>query len=189
MSWPACVAHPRRPMQLPSSPPMAEPVIVPRNLTARAAHRVAGNPVTSRPDDAVGNCFPGLELDVRNLDRRFFPGLVFDFVARDDIYADYDQPHRYGARLAFVDLVNDPDVQGRSKLAMDLMSVLQGNAGTLLATGEWYIEWIEQDHHRIAMSSTGSDGSEHPLDGLYVWRIVRGLEPLHRADDGTDHTV
>ena len=35
-------------------------------------------------DDAVANCYPGLELDVRNLDRRFFPGLVIDFVARDD---------------------------------------------------------------------------------------------------------
>src|SRR5215470_9056146 len=47
--------------------------IFPRNLTAQADYLVPGNPVISRPEDAVANCFPGLELDVRNLDRRFFP--------------------------------------------------------------------------------------------------------------------
>jgi Ferritin-like len=168
---------------------MPEPAITPRNLTARAAHRVVGNPATSRPEDAVANCFPGLELDVRNLDRRFFPGLVFDYVARDDIYADYDQPDRYGARLAFIDLVNDPDVQGSSPLAVNLMNQLQGNAGTLLATGDWYIEWIEQGERRISMSSKTSDGRENPLDGLYVWRIIRGLEPLQRSIDDSEHPV
>src|SRR5262245_6330297 len=45
------------------------PKIVPRNLTARAA--IFGNPAITRPEDAVGNCYPGLEIDVRNLDRRF----------------------------------------------------------------------------------------------------------------------
>ena len=54
--------------------------IFPRNLTARAGYLVPGNPVVTRPEDAVANCFPGLELDVRNLERRFFPGLVFNFV-------------------------------------------------------------------------------------------------------------
>src|SRR4051794_34912163 len=54
--------------------------IFPRNLTAQAAYLVPGNPVVTRPEDAVANCFPGLELDIRNLDRRFFPGLVFNFV-------------------------------------------------------------------------------------------------------------
>ena len=48
--------------------------IKPRNRTARAAG-VVGNPASARLDAAVGNCFPGLELDVRNLDGRFFPGL------------------------------------------------------------------------------------------------------------------
>jgi hypothetical protein len=49
--------------------------IFPRNLTARAAVKIAGNPVTTRLESGVGNCFPGLEFDHRNLDRRFFPGL------------------------------------------------------------------------------------------------------------------
>ena len=47
----------------------------PVNLTARAAYLVPGNPAITRPEDAVANCYPGLELDIRNLDRRFFPGL------------------------------------------------------------------------------------------------------------------
>src|SRR5947209_2202598 len=72
--------------------------IFPRNLTARAGYLVPGNPVVTRPEDAVANCFPGLEVDIRNLDRRFFPGLVFEFVAD-------------GAWLAYVDALEDPDLQ------------------------------------------------------------------------------
>ncbi|MFF3335598.1 ferritin-like domain-containing protein [Streptomyces sp. NPDC002888] len=53
--------------------------VFPRNLTARAAHRVRGNPSGSRPESGVDNCFPGLEFDQRNLDKAFFPGLTFDF--------------------------------------------------------------------------------------------------------------
>ncbi len=53
--------------------------VLPRNLTARADHLVAGNPMTARPESGVGNAHPGLEFDVRVLDRHFLPGLVFDF--------------------------------------------------------------------------------------------------------------
>src|ERR1035438_10367252 len=53
--------------------------IFPLNLTAKAATVVTGNPVTTRLEGGVSNCFPGLEFDHRNLDRRFFPGLVFSF--------------------------------------------------------------------------------------------------------------
>jgi hypothetical protein len=52
----------------------------PRNRTARlVAARAAGNPVTTELESGVGNCFPGLEADLRNLDRRFFPYLAVDF--------------------------------------------------------------------------------------------------------------
>ena len=51
----------------------------PRNASAeRLFGRAAGNPVTSRPEAGIGNCFPGLECDLRNLERRFFPGLEVD---------------------------------------------------------------------------------------------------------------
>src|SRR4051812_39919539 len=58
------------------SPPQK---IFPRNLTARAAAVVRGNPVVSRPESGADNSHPGLEFDQRNLDRGFFPGLLFDF--------------------------------------------------------------------------------------------------------------
>jgi hypothetical protein len=59
---------------------MPDDKLLPRNRTARlAAARAAGNPVTTELESGVGNCFPGLELDARNLDRRFFPYLTVDF--------------------------------------------------------------------------------------------------------------
>lgn len=148
--------------------------IFPRNLTARAAYLVAGNPVVTRPEDAVANCFPGLELDIRNLDRRFFPGLVFEFV--ED-----------GARLAYVDALQDPDLQVDNpeaqrvykKLDIDpakaeeLYNTLTGDEGAPLAKGLWYLDWIEQKGNRLSMDRA----RERPLDNSTVWRLVRSLEP------------
>ncbi len=54
-------------------------MLLPRNLTARAAHVVRGNPVNTRPESGVDNSHPGLEFDQRMMSRAFFPGLVFDF--------------------------------------------------------------------------------------------------------------
>ena len=54
--------------------------LLPRNRTARLAQaveaRAAGNPVVTELEAGVGNCFPGLEMDLRNLERRFFPHLA-----------------------------------------------------------------------------------------------------------------
>lgn len=159
--------------------------IFPRNLTARAAHQVAGNPDISRPEDAVANCYPGLELDVRNLDRRFFPGLLFNYIARPDNSEPYKTPMRYGARLVYKDFRNDPDLavpyskemaadlpSWVEPLAKNLLGDLRGDKGAALDEGTWYIDWIEQgSNRRIFMNRR--DGT--PLDGLAVWRIVRGL--------------
>ncbi|HRI63412.1 MAG TPA: ferritin-like domain-containing protein [Polyangium sp.] len=157
---------------------MTQAKITPRNLTARLAHVAVGNPASSSISDAVANCYPGLEMDVRNLDRRFFPGLVFEFVARDDTSAPYSQPLRYGARLSYVDVDLDPDLQLDTPAAQKLNAALNGDAGSLLSSGgEWYIDWIVQSGKKISMSSVAADGSEFFYDGLWVWRLVRGLEP------------
>lgn len=58
--------------------------LIPRNATAvqsarrsQELHHVAkGNPVTSRPITAIGNCTPGLEVDFRAVWRRMFEGIV-----------------------------------------------------------------------------------------------------------------
>jgi hypothetical protein len=60
--------------------------LVPRNAPALrksweknpAPHLVAGNPISTRLESGIGNCFPGLECDLRNLERRFFPFLEMD---------------------------------------------------------------------------------------------------------------
>jgi hypothetical protein len=65
----------------------APPVkLIPRNVAAlrpgqdaaAATALVAGNSVATRLESGVGNCFPGLEFDARNLERRFFPFLEID---------------------------------------------------------------------------------------------------------------
>jgi hypothetical protein len=60
--------------------------LVPRNVAALrrgqnqrdGVRLVPGNPVSTRLESGVGNCFPGLECDLRNLERRFFPFLEVD---------------------------------------------------------------------------------------------------------------
>ena len=59
------------------------PKLLPRNVSAlrrgrdpaAATNATAGNPVSSRLESGIGNFFPGLECDMRNLERRFFPFL------------------------------------------------------------------------------------------------------------------
>ena len=60
--------------------------LIPRNVAAlrrgqtpaNLVRPVSGNPVSTRLESGVGNCFPGLECDLRNLERRFFPFLEVD---------------------------------------------------------------------------------------------------------------
>ena len=60
--------------------------LIPRNVAAlrrgqppaAGAATVPGNPASTRLESGVGNCFPGLECDLRNLERRFFPFLEVD---------------------------------------------------------------------------------------------------------------
>jgi hypothetical protein len=155
----------------------AETKIFPRNLTARAAYLPIGNPIVTRPEDAVANCYPGLELDVRNLDRRFFPGLVFNFVQP----ADDSKPG--GAKLAYVDVEEDPDLQLNFKQNRDRvcgqLGISREDAEDLIdkladleskaQSGDWFLDWIKQGERTIR---TPSD-----VPGLTVWRLIRGLEP------------
>jgi hypothetical protein len=59
----------------PASGPGAKPTLTPRNLTAQLYHEAAGNPVNSRPEMAIANCCPGLEVDFRAVWRRLFKGI------------------------------------------------------------------------------------------------------------------
>ncbi len=59
---------------------LARNVAAVRRSSALAVEQVAGNPVSTRLESGVGNCFPGLECDLRNLERRFLPFLEVEFV-------------------------------------------------------------------------------------------------------------
>jgi hypothetical protein len=52
------------------------PPLTPRNRTAQLNYVAAGNPISSRPVNAIANCCPGLEMDFRAVWRRIFEGLV-----------------------------------------------------------------------------------------------------------------
>lgn len=151
--------------------------IFPRNLTARLAYQAAGNPVSSRLEDEVGNCFPGLGIDLRNLDRRFFPGLVFNFAGREHRELDPEKPELYGARLASVEDECDPDLHTSDPVAIALLAEFHSPRGRELREGEWFIETIEQHGKEIALSDRNSQGEPIPMDGMAVWRIVRSLSP------------
>ena len=132
--------------------------IFPLNLTAKAAAIVTGNPVTTRLEGGVGNCFPGLEFDHRNLDRRFFPGLIFEF------------GDSTGAQLVRVDS-GDPDLDPATfeglpadapppAVQSTLQTALGGATGTTLGQGSWVLDSIKQDTRTMAVGS---------LDAMTAW--------------------
>ncbi|MEM6839504.1 MAG: hypothetical protein AAF827_17370 [Cyanobacteria bacterium P01_D01_bin.6] len=151
--------------------------IFPRNLTARLAYQAAGNPVSSRLEDEVGNCFPGLGIDLRNLDRRFFPGLVFNFAGREHRELDPECPDLYGARLVSVEDECDPDLHQATPEAIALLAVFHSPKGRELRRGDWFIDAIEQGGKAVALYDRNSKGEPIPMDGMAVWRIVRSLSP------------
>lgn len=167
--------------------------IMPRNLTARAAVQIVGNPVSTRLEAGVANCFPGLEWDVRGLDRRFFPGLVFQYVTTPLLPNRGTLAFQQGARLAYLDSIDDPALPANSSQpwVRDLLAAFEQNIGepNPLASGRWYLEWFEQHGKRFSMR----DSQNQPYDGELVWRLVRGIEAdiplaialLARDENGT----
>jgi hypothetical protein len=152
----------------------AKPRVTPRNLTARAAYRAAGNPANTRLESAVGNCFPGLEMDVRDLDRRFFPGLVFNAVRVPLNPAPEAPENTEGFHLVYVDYIYDPMLPADSAQpwVQMLLGDYTGALGTQLSQGRWFLSWVKQADRKITMYDR--DGA--PIDGMTVWRFIRSLE-------------
>ncbi|MDQ6837567.1 MAG: hypothetical protein M3137_04295 [Actinomycetota bacterium] len=154
---------------------------VPVNLSARLQRSAAGNPAAARLASGVANCFPGLEFDHRNLDRRFFPGLVVEFA--DPLVA---QPSMGGV-VTVVDL-DDPVLADAAATHPGLADDLAALAADMTADPRaWWIVRIVQGGVAIDPQSIKGLG----LDSLGTWRIVRSLEPgpvqlvLNRfGDDG-----
>ncbi|QOZ71014.1 hypothetical protein WN72_35425 [Bradyrhizobium arachidis] len=154
--------------------------IFPRNLTARsnsALERVVGNPANTRLESGVANCFPGLEFDVRTLDNRFFPGLLFRFVTKPLYPEEGTIPNQQGVRLLYIDYLNDPMLPETSELSWVKKLLTDYDANGKLAQavskGRWYLDWIEQDGKRLSM--TDPQGNYYSCE--IAWRFIRGLSP------------
>lgn len=141
--------------------------IIPQNLTAKAAYNIVGNPPSTRPESGVANCFPGLEYDHRNLDCRFFPGLLVSYIAEGP---------QQGIKVSAV-AANDRALQsppGRyRKIASQLVADLRDLPSGFPEDADWFIVAIEQSGVRITLV----DDTGAPLDGLTGWRLIRGLRP------------
>jgi hypothetical protein len=137
--------------------------IFPRNLTARAAVKIAGNPVTTRLESGVGNCFPGLEFDHRNLDRRFFPGLVFNFGVIPPVLQSVD--------------VQDPALADTSRQGSAALSDAVLKALDTLRSGEWRLSSVAQGGGALDLQAMAAVPLAVQPDPALFWRIVRSLTP------------
>lgn len=79
-----------------------------KNLTAQLQYRGAGNSPGTHPDSAISNCYPGLEMDFRNVWKRIFVGIELHESSNLVIAVDVDAPPSLallanGYRLVSVD--------------------------------------------------------------------------------------
>ncbi|MFC9504146.1 ferritin-like domain-containing protein [Streptomyces sp. NPDC057002] len=136
--------------------PVPKGKVFPRNLTARADYAVPGNPSGSRPESGVDNCFPGLEFDQRNLEKAFFPGLLFDF------------HHGGGSRLI-----------GVTEGAPSVLDLTAADLGAGVETDPWRLHlWAVCG--RTTVDQTESQApvfNATSRSGLALWRRVHDLLP------------
>jgi len=79
------------------SPADRAPKLTPRNRSALVSYAAAGNPVSSRPINAIANCCPGLEVDFRAVWRRILEGLVLR--EYDNLVIDVDPRQDHPGKL------------------------------------------------------------------------------------------
>jgi hypothetical protein len=112
--------------------------LLPRNVAAlrrgqnpqATVHPVSGNPVSTRLESGVGNCFPGLECDLRNLERRFFPFLEVDI---EEIQTG---PR---IRVAAVDTVGVQTAVAEGQIPAAAAAIYQQIAGDLSQGRTWLV--------------------------------------------------
>lgn len=156
------------------------PRLLARNAPAAVRTGLApGNPVSTRLESGVGNCFPGLECDLRNLERRFFPYLTVDFVA--DLS---DGNNAQTIAVVAADIGNAVMDTNLSELARAQFRKLSNPDGSL--RGAWVISRITGDFGPLGAQTvifaelndlspvTGGGLARRPAD---VWTALRLLAP------------
>ena len=139
------------------------------------AQPVLGNPAATLMESGVGNCFPGLEFDLRQLDVRFFPGLVFEFPGVTPAGPDGTQ----GARLVYADMTGDPMFDLDADWVTDLKAQFNGAAGAALGDGQWYLHSVEQYGKKIELYDFvlyQNTVTQTPYEGETAWWIIRLIE-------------
>ncbi len=139
---------------------------IPLNATAaRRQQYVTGNPVSTRLESGVGNCFPGLEMDLRNLERRFFPFLEVDFVQGMSL-AQVVGVDLAGARASSA---SDADKNGYAAVAADMSS----------SDVQWIITQMAGDFGIFGNNKTIGFPTQNPStvngDPPDAWTAVRVL--------------
>ena len=110
--------------------------LLPRNMAAQRrvglvttpVLPIAGNPASTRLESGVGNCFPGLECDLRNLERRFFPFLEVDI--------DIDTN---AISVVSVDTAGVRDAQGAGSITAATAKVYRQIDSTGTASAPWRV--------------------------------------------------
>lgn len=184
--------------------------LIPRNATARAAelHYVAGgNPVSSRPVMAIGNCTPGLEMDFRAVWRRVFKGIVlreYDNLVlgiEDEKYkaleghrlqkVEYTLPGEPGQHRSFLTQTTQIGPSPADPDAQSVVLSYQANPDGL-APLEWsnllarlLYEWAGQQvtcHFTPGQAKLGmepwDETAKHPIEQLTVRPLFEGQSAL-----------
>lgn len=154
-------------------------------LNATAARRqqyVVGNPVNTRLEAGVGNCFPGLEMDLRNLERRFFPFLEVDFItAVEDNQPPPHIPNTIEVVAVDLDGVNGSALPGAVQAAYAAIAA-DVNGGNSI----WRIEQISGEFGLFGsktlrvrtLSATNAVVNGTPPDGWTAVRLLPEGKPI-----------
>jgi Ferritin-like len=112
--------------------------LIPRNVAALrrgqkqpgTVRQVPGNPASTRLESGVGNCFPGLECDLRNLERRFFPFLEVNLQDQE-------------IRVVAVDVPGVNDAANSGQITADTASIYQQIDSGLSNGQKWTISRMQ----------------------------------------------
>lgn len=161
--------------------PVAEqPVIEASNLTAQLHHRGIGNPYSVLPRTAISNCFPGLELDFRNLWRRAFVGIIL--IENNNYVVDADEKYKHliGHRLLGID--------GKPTMVITTGPTFpnqEGPFGKLITTanpnGSSFMEWSNSLAH--ALQRQGQQAKCYFSKEPAFYEIVVTEDELKKADN------
>jgi hypothetical protein len=116
--------------------------ITPKNQTARQLlHRADGNPPSTLPNQAISNCFPGLEFDFRNVWRRVFVGLVMHEADSYVVGVESDDPRLKNLLHCRILKVGDHDMTTILRGPRQAGGPIVDLATPSNPDAAWFMEW------------------------------------------------